>query len=138
MTLITTFGTLENIIKAKESRLAECPGFGATKAKKLYKALHEPFLKRGQIKQKSEDFAGDISLEDVADIENEIRNLDNEMKIEENDDQNHEIDFQNENLEIKGQENGIQNKDNVFSAGSGKENAELRENVYNNSTELVE
>lgn len=74
MTLITTFGTLENIIKATENRLADCPGFGATKAKKLYKALHEPFLKRGQvIKPKSkDDFDGDISLEDVEKLENEV------------------------------------------------------------------
>ncbi|XP_026322499.1 DNA excision repair protein ERCC-1, partial [Hyposmocoma kahamanoa] len=47
MTLISIFGSLENIIKASEHRLAECPGFGVTKAKKLYTALHQPFLKRG-------------------------------------------------------------------------------------------
>lgn len=86
MTLITTFGTLENIIKAKESRLAECPGFGTTKAKKLYKALHEPFLKRGIILEKCEDFAGEISLEDVDNIEheieknNEVLNTENEVE----------------------------------------------------------
>lgn len=76
MTLITTFGTLENIIKATESRLAECPGFGATKAKKLYTALHQPFLKRGTLtkEQMAGDFEGDISLEDVEKLESEILN----------------------------------------------------------------
>ncbi|XP_045494014.1 DNA excision repair protein ERCC-1 [Colias croceus] len=70
MTLITTFGTLENIIKATERRLADCPGFGATKAKKLYKALHEPFLKNSQ--NKPDEFAGDISIEDVENAENNV------------------------------------------------------------------
>ncbi|KAI8424131.1 hypothetical protein MSG28_002727 [Choristoneura fumiferana] len=72
MTLLTTFGTLANIIKATESRLAECPGFGATKAKKLYKALHEPFLKRGNVIEN--DFSGDISIEDVEKLEQETEN----------------------------------------------------------------
>lgn len=80
MTLITTFGTLENIIKATENRLADCPGFGATKAKKLYKALHETFLKRGLVKpQSKDDFDGDISLEDVEQIENEENEAKNEV-----------------------------------------------------------
>lgn len=81
MTLLTRFGTLENIIKATESKLAECPGFGATKAKKLYKALHEPFLKRGITKKNDNDggeFSGDISLEDVEKLETEIENLEKE------------------------------------------------------------
>lgn len=74
MTLISIFGTLENIIKASESRLADCPGFGATKARKLYKALHEPFLKRANINQnqKKNDFEGDLSIEDIEKIENEV------------------------------------------------------------------
>ncbi|CAH0605541.1 unnamed protein product [Chrysodeixis includens] len=77
MTLISIFGTLENIIKASESRLADCPGFGATKAKKLYKALHEPFLKRGNINQnqKKNDFDGDLSIEDIEKIENEVEKV---------------------------------------------------------------
>lgn len=76
MTLITAFGTLENIIKATENRLADCPGFGETKAKKLYKALHEPFLKRSQVvkPQTKDDFDGDISLEDVEKLESEVLN----------------------------------------------------------------
>lgn len=84
MTLIAKFGTLDNIIKATESRLAECPGFGATKAKKLYKALHEPFLKKANI-DKTEcdknDFAGDLSIEDIEKLENETEKLEGEIKI---------------------------------------------------------
>lgn len=69
MTLITTFGTLANIIRATEKRLTECPGFGVTKARKLYKALHEPFLKRGAAPQSKDDFAGNLSIEDIESIE---------------------------------------------------------------------
>lgn len=67
MTLITNFGTLENIIKASEGRLAKCPGFGARKAQKLYKALHEPFLKKENISNK--DFKEDFSVEDLENTE---------------------------------------------------------------------
>ncbi|XP_046963211.1 DNA excision repair protein ERCC-1 [Vanessa cardui] len=77
MTLITKFGTLENIIKASEKQLADCPGFAATKANKLYKALHEPFLKindKIEAKNKPDEFSENISLEDVEKIENEIKN----------------------------------------------------------------
>ncbi|KAJ0178930.1 hypothetical protein K1T71_005705 [Dendrolimus kikuchii] len=72
MTLIKNFGTLENIIKASESRLAECPGFGVTKAKKLHKALHEPFLKRDNLKKediKSDPFETELKMEEVKKIE---------------------------------------------------------------------
>lgn len=76
MTLIARFSTLENIIKASESRLADCPGFGATKAKKLYKALHEPFLKSGNVNKNKDknEFDGDLSLEDIEKIENDVEN----------------------------------------------------------------
>lgn len=47
MTLISTFGTLENMIKTSETKLSNCPGFGTRKASKLYGVLHEPFLKKG-------------------------------------------------------------------------------------------
>lgn len=86
MTLISIFGTLENIIKASEIRLAECPGFGATKAKKLYTALHQPFLKRGTNEaQKEKEFAGDICLEDVENIEKDIAGEIVEGKEDDND-----------------------------------------------------
>ncbi|XP_049869651.1 DNA excision repair protein ERCC-1 [Pectinophora gossypiella] len=79
MTLVTTFGTLENIIRASESRLAECPGFGLTKAKKLYTALHQPFLKRGHIEKSK--FEGDLSIEDVEKIETEMLKEDSTPEI---------------------------------------------------------
>lgn len=69
MTLIKTFGTLENIIKASESRLSDCPGFGATKATKLYKALHQPFLKRSNIVKRN---SNEISTEDLELLEKDI------------------------------------------------------------------
>lgn len=78
MTLIKNFGTLENIIKASEARLAECPGFGVTKAKKLYKALHEPFLKKDNLNKgvrgKSDEFETELTLEEVEKVESEIAN----------------------------------------------------------------
>ncbi|GBP09966.1 DNA excision repair protein ERCC-1 [Eumeta japonica] len=70
LTLITTFGTLENIIKASESRLAQCPGLGVRKAQKLYRVLHEPFLKKENLKSK--DFDDDFSIEDVEKEKSEI------------------------------------------------------------------
>jgi len=44
LTLLTTFGTLANIVKARPNTLALCPGFGLHKAQKLHKVLHESFL----------------------------------------------------------------------------------------------
>ncbi|KAG7307767.1 hypothetical protein JYU34_006362 [Plutella xylostella] len=81
MTLITTFGTLENIIKATEHRLAECPGFGATKAKKLYKVLHEPFLKSGIRQEKKDEFEGELSIEDLEQAENELKGEEESEKV---------------------------------------------------------
>lgn len=43
-TLITTFGSFENILKASENSLALCPGIGPQKASRIYKILHQPFL----------------------------------------------------------------------------------------------
>lgn len=45
MTLLSTFGSLENMIKAPKQKLAVCPGFGAKKASQFYKVIHEPFIK---------------------------------------------------------------------------------------------
>lgn len=45
MTLMMTFGTLEAIVKASPTALSLCPGFGAAKAQRLYKVLHEPFIR---------------------------------------------------------------------------------------------
>eukprot|EP00058_Branchiostoma_floridae_P021593 XP_002607083.1 hypothetical protein BRAFLDRAFT_118676 [Branchiostoma floridae] len=44
-TLVTTFRSIEGIIKASKEDLALCPGFGPQKAKRVYDALHQPFLR---------------------------------------------------------------------------------------------
>lgn len=46
MTLMQNYGTLANMINSSEEKLAQCPGFGARKAKKLHKTLNESFLKK--------------------------------------------------------------------------------------------
>ena len=43
VTLLTTFGSLENIVKASIEDLTLCPGFGPQKAQRLYKVLHQTF-----------------------------------------------------------------------------------------------
>ena len=45
MTLMSTFETFADIVKAPAASLALCPGFGSNKAQKLHKVLHEPFLR---------------------------------------------------------------------------------------------
>lgn len=45
MNLLAKFKTIEGIIKASENELAECPGLGLKKAKKIFTVLHEPFKK---------------------------------------------------------------------------------------------
>lgn len=45
MTLLSNFGTLENLVKATEGKLNACPGLGAKKAQQLVKVFNEPFLK---------------------------------------------------------------------------------------------
>lgn len=44
-TLLSTFGTLSELIAAPSSTLALCPGVGLQKAQRLHKVLHEPFLR---------------------------------------------------------------------------------------------
>ncbi|KAB1273858.1 DNA excision repair protein ERCC-1 [Camelus dromedarius] len=44
-TLLTTFGSLEQLIAASQEDLALCPGLGPQKARRLFDVLHEPFLK---------------------------------------------------------------------------------------------
>ncbi|CRL04717.1 CLUMA_CG017777, isoform A [Clunio marinus] len=45
MTLLTNFGTLENLIQASENKLNSCPGLGVRKAQKISKVFNETFLK---------------------------------------------------------------------------------------------
>uniref|UniRef100_A0A8I3NG29 DNA excision repair protein ERCC-1 n=2 Tax=Canis lupus familiaris TaxID=9615 RepID=A0A8I3NG29_CANLF len=44
-TLLTTFGSLEQLMTASREDLALCPGLGPQKAWRLFDVLHEPFLK---------------------------------------------------------------------------------------------
>jgi len=44
VTLMDTFGSLRNISNADEHQLLLCPGLGEKKVKRLYQALHEPFV----------------------------------------------------------------------------------------------
>jgi DNA excision repair protein ERCC-1 len=43
LTLLSHFGSIAGIMNATEKQIAECPGFGEKKVKRLYDALHEPF-----------------------------------------------------------------------------------------------
>lgn len=45
VTLLTTFGSLEKIVKASVEDLTLCPGFGPQKAQRLNKVLNMPFKK---------------------------------------------------------------------------------------------
>ncbi|CAG0903014.1 unnamed protein product [Darwinula stevensoni] len=46
MTLLSTFGSLEKILKASADEIALCPGFGPQKASRLHQALHMPFKRK--------------------------------------------------------------------------------------------
>ena len=43
VTLISVFGSLENIVQASIEDLTLCPGFGPQKAQRLHKVLHQTF-----------------------------------------------------------------------------------------------
>ncbi len=45
LTLLDTFGSVENLCKANEQQLVLCPGLGDLKVKRLHAALHAPFKK---------------------------------------------------------------------------------------------
>ena len=45
MTLLSNFLTIEKIFEATEEDLSLCPGIGPQKAKRLYRVIHERFLK---------------------------------------------------------------------------------------------
>lgn len=44
LTLLSTFGSLKDIVDAKSDQLAMCPGFGEQKVKRLQQAWKQPFL----------------------------------------------------------------------------------------------
>ncbi|XP_033119004.1 DNA excision repair protein ERCC-1-like [Anneissia japonica] len=54
ITLLSTFGSFNGIVNATEDELSFCPGFGPNKAKRVAKALREPFLKRKRTKLKTD------------------------------------------------------------------------------------
>lgn len=43
-TLLSTFGSLEAVVKATKDSLSLCPGLGPSKASRLHNVLHQPFL----------------------------------------------------------------------------------------------
>uniref|UniRef100_A0A8C3XN61 DNA excision repair protein ERCC-1 n=1 Tax=Chelydra serpentina TaxID=8475 RepID=A0A8C3XN61_CHESE len=45
LSLLSTFGSLANIVQASKEDLSLCPGIGPQKAKRLFDTLHESFLK---------------------------------------------------------------------------------------------
>lgn len=51
-TLLTTFGSLEKILKVTPETLGLCPGLGPQKANRLYRVLHQPFLRESAVKRK--------------------------------------------------------------------------------------
>ncbi|XP_012344973.1 LOW QUALITY PROTEIN: DNA excision repair protein ERCC-1 [Apis florea] len=44
-TLLSTFGTLSELIRSQSNTLALCPGIGLQKAERIHKTLHEQFLR---------------------------------------------------------------------------------------------
>lgn len=44
VTLLSAFGSIKNIVAASEEELSMIPGFGRTKAKKLYQVFRQPFM----------------------------------------------------------------------------------------------
>lgn len=52
MTLLSTFGSMDKIVKASSDSLGLCPGFGIQKAIRLHTTLHEPFLRDSRLKPK--------------------------------------------------------------------------------------
>ena len=55
VTLALNFGKLKNVANASVEELRACPGFGETKVKRLYAALHQPFLKDSEVNAKESD-----------------------------------------------------------------------------------
>ncbi len=45
MTLLSNFQTLQKIYEATEEDLSLIPGFGPQKAKRLFRVLHDKFVK---------------------------------------------------------------------------------------------
>ncbi|KAI5735004.1 hypothetical protein M8J77_013052 [Diaphorina citri] len=75
-TLLSTFGSLEAIVKASKDSLSLCPGLGPSKASRLYNVLHQPFLvsdnsaSQAPLKKKAkkDSTAGDASNQETGAI----------------------------------------------------------------------
>ncbi|KAF4533103.1 hypothetical protein B566_EDAN003823 [Ephemera danica] len=52
ITLLSTFGPIDKVVKSKLEELELCPGLGPQKAAKLYSSLHQTFLKTSVNKKK--------------------------------------------------------------------------------------
>lgn len=52
-TLLSTFGSLRNIVRASKESLSLCPGIGPQKAAKIQQVLRQPFLRSKKRKQAS-------------------------------------------------------------------------------------
>lgn len=55
ITLMSTFGSLRNIVNATKQELSDCPGFGSQKATRLYNAFNEPFKRAHSSSQHKEN-----------------------------------------------------------------------------------
>eukprot|EP00090_Calanus_glacialis_P005510 TRINITY_DN14268_c0_g1_i1.p1 TRINITY_DN14268_c0_g1~~TRINITY_DN14268_c0_g1_i1.p1 ORF type:complete len:251 (-),score=76.35 TRINITY_DN14268_c0_g1_i1:59-811(-) len=72
VTLLGTFKTLREIVKATPEDLALCPGFGPNKAKKLHKVLNEAFRRNTEVSKKvinsnEKDKEKEIDIDDFDD-----------------------------------------------------------------------
>lgn len=65
-TLMDGFDTFGGICQSQQEQLVLCPGIGEKKAKRLFRALHEPFSENAQNKKKSK--ATTLAFPNVADL----------------------------------------------------------------------
>merc|ERR1712179_201320 len=72
VTLLGTFKTLGEIVKATPEDLALCPGVGPNKAKKLHKVLHESFRRNAEISKKPQNASEKDNEVDIEDFEDDI------------------------------------------------------------------
>ena len=72
VTLLGTFKTLGEIVKATPEDLALCPGFGPNKAKKLHKVLHESFRRNIEVSKKVTNSSEKEKELDIDDFDDEF------------------------------------------------------------------
>lgn len=54
VTLLSTFKTLDGVMKASKEDLSLCPGFGPQKAKRVHDIFQEPFIKANKCNKKED------------------------------------------------------------------------------------